>query len=145
MEHSCDLGCYVIHSRGICWVLFHFSKCKIIKNFKFYFFTSYLQMHHGNVMPLLLLILDGIFAFTTVLIACELGHRMNSSFERIVFTIEQLDWYLFPIEVQRMLPMIIAIAQQPVTLECFGSIMCNREVFKNVSAVLINLTIDWIG
>lgn len=83
-------------------------------------------------MPLLLLILNGGFAFTTVLIACELGHRMNCSFERILFTIEQFDWYLFPIEIQRMLPLIIAIAQQPVTLECFGSIECSRQVFKNV-------------
>lgn len=83
-------------------------------------------------MPLLLTILDGIIALITVFIACELGQRMNDAFDRIGFTIERSNWYLFPIEVKRMLPMIMSIAQQPVELECFGSITCTREVFRKV-------------
>ena len=90
-------------------------------------------MHHKNIMPLLLLIINGIIAFAMVFIACEIGQRMNDAFDKIDFTIDQSDWYLFPIGVQRMLPTIIAVAQQPVSLECFGSITCTREVFKNVS------------
>lgn len=83
-------------------------------------------------MPLFMLILCGIFSLTIVLIACELGQRMSDAFDEMNFTIGQFDCYLFPIEIQRMLPLIIANAQQPVTLECFGSIKCTREVFKNV-------------
>ena len=65
-------------------------------------------------------------------IACEISQRVNDAFNGLNLTIHQFDWYLFPIEIQRMLPMIIVVAQQPVTLECFGSISCSREVFKNV-------------
>ena len=91
-------------------------------------------MHHGNIMPLLLTILNGFIAFATVFIACELGQRMNNAFDGIDLTIDHFKWYLFPIEIKRVLPMIIVAAQQPVSLECFGSIICTRDVFKNVCA-----------
>ena len=83
-------------------------------------------------MPLLLTIISGFFALALVFIACELGQRMSDEFEGIDFTIDQFDWYLFPIEIKRMLPTIIAVAEQPVSLECFGSITCVREVFRKV-------------
>lgn len=67
-----------------------------------------------------------------VFIVCELGQRMTDAFEKIDISMDHLDWYLFPIEIQRQLPMIIVVAQQSVLLESFGSIGCTREVFKNV-------------
>lgn len=92
-------------------------------------------MHHENIMPLLLLILNGVFGLAAVFIASELGQRITDAFEKIDSTIEKFDWYLFPIEIKQMLPMIIAIAQQPATIACFGSINCTRDVFKNVSTL----------
>lgn len=62
-----------------------------------------------------------------------LGQNLADAFDEIQFTIKQLDWLLLPIELKRMLPMIIAVAHRPVTVECFGSITCTRDVFKNVS------------
>lgn len=83
-------------------------------------------------MSLLLLILCGIIGFTLLFVACELSHRMTCAFDTVNVYIEQLNWYLFPIEVKRMLPMIIATAQEKVALECFGSISCTRGVLKSV-------------
>lgn len=83
-------------------------------------------------MPLLLLILCGIFALALVFIVCELGQRMTNAFDKINSSINNLNWCLLPMNMKRMLPLIIANAQQPVTLECFGEIACTREVFKNV-------------
>lgn len=84
-------------------------------------------------MSVLVLVVCGFFGLTTVFIICELGQRMNNDFHEIHNTIDRLDWYLFPIKIQRMLPTIIANAQQPILLECFGSITCTRETFKKVS------------
>lgn len=77
--------------------------------------------------------LNGTFGLILVFIACELGQRISGTFDGIDVTISQFDWYLFPIEMKRMLPMIITSVQRPVSLECFGEIVCTREVFKNVS------------
>lgn len=74
-----------------------------------------------------------VFGFIALFIACELGQRTTDAFDGINDKIDQLNWYLFPIEIQRTLPMILANAQEPVTFECFGSFNCTREVFKIVS------------
>lgn len=91
------------------------------------------QLHHGNVLPLLAsTTLNGISGFCLVFVACELGQRIADAFDGIDLTIQQFDWYSFPIEMKQMLPIIILNAQQPVSVACFGSIICTRDVFKNV-------------
>ena len=70
--------------------------------------------------------------FIAVFVACELGQRVTNAFHVISLTIEEMNWYLLPIEIQQILPTIIARSQDPVTLECFGSIKLSREVFKQV-------------
>lgn len=95
-------------------------------------------MHHENIMPVLLLIFCGIIALITVFIACELSQRLDHAFEKINFTIDQFDWYLFPALIQRMIPTVSVVAQQPVSMECFGSIKCTRETFKKVGIETIN-------
>lgn len=79
--------------------------------------------------------LNGIIGLAAVFITCELGEKMSDAFVEINFTIDQFNWYLFPIDIKRMLPIIMANAQQPVTLEFFGSISCIRDVFKKVRIV----------
>lgn len=64
--------------------------------------------------------------------ACEVGHRVNIGFIECNDMIDKLKWYRFPVNVQRMLPIIINYAQQPVELTCFGSAALNRETFKYV-------------
>lgn len=83
-------------------------------------------------MTILLPAINGLVALALTYIACELGQRMNDAFDKIDTTLDHTRWYMFPIEIQRMLPMIHLIAQQPVSLECFGSIACSRDVFKDV-------------
>lgn len=103
-------------------------------------------MHHGHVVSVLLnATLNGLLAFALVFIACELGQKMTDAFEEIDTTIGQIDWYLFPIEIKRMMLTIAANTQQPVTLECFGSIACTREVFRKVGITQINHEIKIVG
>lgn len=67
-----------------------------------------------------------------VFIICELGERLANSFEEIDIIIEQFEWYRFPIELQRIQPMIMIVAQEPSYLECLGNILSSRELLKNV-------------
>lgn len=64
--------------------------------------------------------------------SCEFGQQFSDAFEEVNDKIEAFDWYLFPSELQRMLPMIMVVAQQPVELKCFGSISAVREISKKV-------------
>lgn len=53
---------------------------------------------------------------------------------RIWTTCEQCFWR----NQQKILPIIINFAQQPVNIEFFGNISCNRLVFKSVSRIYWN-------
>lgn len=72
-------------------------------------------------------------AFGIVLVVCELAQRACDYFNDIDQMVIQWKWYLLPNGVQRLLPMIMMNVQQPVELECFGRISCNRETSSRVN------------
>lgn len=87
------------------------------------------------------MILESICAFGLVGFSCEIGQRFTANFSEISDTIDKLNWYKFPIYVQRIWPTIIHVAQQELAIECFGSVLCVREAFKSVSITTILLQV----
>lgn len=73
------------------------------------------------------------YAFGVVFVACEVGQRISNEFSEINDVIERFDWYLFPDELKKILPIVMNLAQRPVCIDFFGSIACSRDVFKKVS------------
>lgn len=70
---------------------------------------------------------------------CELGERTTAGFDSFNDTFFQCEWYLFPIELQQMLLIMIANAQQPVIIKGFANTLCARESFAKVNKNLIKL------
>lgn len=68
----------------------------------------------------------------TLFVWCDLCQRIEHSFEEIDIVIGQLDWYLFPNEINRMIPTILIVTQEPVGFNYFGSVSCNRKAFNTV-------------
>lgn len=88
-------------------------------------------------MLLLISCFELFWAICLVFLPCEIAERLSYAFDGINRKIDQFHWYLFSFEMKKMLPMILLNAQQPVSLNCFGSIQCNRETFKMVSKFFI--------
>lgn len=64
---------------------------------------------------------------------CLFGEKVTSQFDKINYSIGQCSWYDFPMEMQRILPMMSMIAQCPVLVEAaYLHIGCSREVLKKV-------------
>lgn len=62
-----------------------------------------------------------------------MGQQISDAFEEINGSFDQLDWYFFPIEQQKALPMILINVQAPVVFKCFGEMLCgSRDTFKMV-------------
>lgn len=72
------------------------------------------------------------YSLTVVFLVCELCQRATDAFYEINHTVDEFDWYLYPIEIQRMLPTILVVTQKIVGQECFGSILCVRNTFMKV-------------
>lgn len=77
--------------------------------------------------------IETTYAFSVMFICCELAQRISVAFDECSEMVDQLDWYLFPAKIQRMLPTILNFTQQPIEIKCFGSTACDRETFKSVS------------
>lgn len=87
-------------------------------------------------------VVELFWSFGLVFITCELAGQIGNQFDDMDYLIEQFNWYWFPLEVQRVLPILILNGQQPVGFECFGSIMCNRETFKKVWMPIFKNTVS---
>lgn len=85
-----------------------------------------------KIMTLGIAIVDIIAATLIISISCELGQRGSNAFDEILDEFDGFNWYKFPLETQRLLPMLIAEAQLPVEVEVFGSITCCRYVMQTV-------------
>lgn len=83
-------------------------------------------------MLLIVLLLEITWSFALIFIICEFGEKVSQAFEEIEYKFGQFDWYLFPSNICKMLPIFISIANKPVSPAVFGSISCCREAFKNV-------------
>lgn len=96
-------------------------------------FSPLIQIHHDyDLAELMITVIAMIYAFGALTIACEVSQGVNQAFDECSEMFDQLDWYLFPIELQRMYPMILAFIQEPIEITFFGSMPCGRELFKCV-------------
>lgn len=84
-------------------------------------------------MVLLNMMLEFVYAFGGLFIACELGQRFTLAFDECSEMVDQFDWHLFPTEILRMMPLIFKFTQQPFEIICFGSNAADRDTFKSVS------------
>lgn len=73
------------------------------------------------------------YTFAALFVVTEISQRVTLTFEECNEMIGQFEWYLFPIEIQRLLPIVMQSTQQPIEVKCLGSVACNRETFKYVS------------
>lgn len=63
---------------------------------------------------------------------CELGERMAGQWQAFNDALSQCDWYLFPMEMQRMFVILTVNAQQFKLIQGFGNLPCIRETVKRV-------------
>lgn len=73
------------------------------------------------------------WSFGFVYVVCELCQQTTDAYEEFEDILEQFSWYRFPDGIKRIMPMAIYFVQEPVAIECFGSLACSRETFKKVS------------
>lgn len=70
-----------------------------------------------------------VCALVLVFVACEFGQWFSNA-----YVIYQVDWYLLPIQVQRLLLISMIYAQSSADLQFFDSFSLSRDIFKRVSA-----------
>lgn len=98
-----------------------------------------------NTVLILISLAYGFWALFMVFFSCEIGQRFTNAYDEVDDAINQLDWYLLPMKVQRVLPVIMMKSQKEWSIECFGSIACNRETFKKVCCIIEQIATIYIS
>lgn len=94
---------------------------------------NYLQTNSETDSAVLLQsILCIVGSLQMLFVACEVGQRSSNEFNGIYDSICQLEWHLYPIEVQKMFVLIMMYTQEPLEIAFFGSSTCSRDQFKKV-------------
>lgn len=73
------------------------------------------------------------WSFAQIFLFCEFGERLTGRFNEIDQQVNQCDWYTFPLQIQKLLPIFLKGTQNPIVLYGIGELKCTRETFKDVS------------
>lgn len=85
-----------------------------------------------NVDEVIDVVIKSCYAFGVIFSICEFGQQLSNRFDEIHSSIWEMDWFLFPIKNQKMLTVVLAIAQQPSRVVAFGNVAVTRETCKSV-------------
>lgn len=80
-------------------------------------------------------IFSGFGALMLIFICCEFGQRFSNAYDELNDAVNRMDWYLIPIDLHRILLIVMINTQKPLDVNFFGSISCSREQFKRVSVL----------
>lgn len=72
-----------------------------------------------------------------VYFACEIGHQLTYTVNKINEQFLCLHWYLFPAKIQQILPFAMVNVEKPVIIPCFGIMYASRDQFKKVQTNLM--------
>lgn len=78
-----------------------------------------------------------ICSLAAILIVCEFGHQLTSQFNRFDERLCHSKWYLLPMDLQKMLVIVMTNTQQPAYLHSYGNIELTRNSFKEVCHISI--------
>lgn len=67
------------------------------------------------------------------------GNETTTRFEEIHQSLCQCPWNEFDLEIQKLLPLILMVAQKPIYLQGYMSVKCTREFMKTVFLMRIFL------
>lgn len=79
----------------------------------------------------------------TLFLFCYIGDRVTQRFENIGDAVYQLEWYTLPLDMQRSLAIVIALAQRRIYVRGFANVRSTREMFKKVSGQFTNKSDQW--
>lgn len=90
------------------------------------------KSNDANPIELATAVLQVLTTFGYVYLYCEFGECVTHDFEVLNQKLTNRQWYLFPIEMQRVFLITLPGTQQSVVVKGYADTQCTREAFKSV-------------
>lgn len=94
--------------------------------------SSQKSSQNSNKIEMIPLIFMLFWSIVLVGVACNFGDMLTHEFEMIDCELCRCDWYLCPMDVQRLILIVSANTQRSPIVTGFGNVQCTRESFKGV-------------
>lgn len=75
------------------------------------------------------------WTFIFLFLVCEPGHQVTEAYAQYEQELVQCNWHLLPTITKRLYLMFLLDAQQPINIQCYGGVLCARDIFKNVCSL----------
>ena len=80
------------------------------------------------------------FTFVIMFLYCEFGEMVTNQFNELNERFSKCNWYLLPIEMQRMFVIVMANTQRPAMIQGYANVVCTRESFKQVRKLISDIS-----
>lgn len=94
-----------------------------------------------NVLDTIELTMALILQFWSLLMIfffCILGEMVTNQFEMFNDELNQCNWYVLPLELQKIMIIVMVNAQRETVIRGFGNILCTRQTFKKVERFFLS-------
>lgn len=87
-----------------------------------------------NLVAFIQFLVCALIILTDVSLFCLFGQETTENYEDIYRTMcSHLMWYEFPLDIQKLIPLILVNAEEPVYLKGYFALCCTRDFMKSVS------------
>lgn len=83
-----------------------------------------------GIMQIIIAVIVALFPF---FLFCHFGDKITTEFESIGDTAYQIEWYRFPLDMQKDLQVVIVLAQKRIFMRGYGDTHTTYSVFMGVS------------
>lgn len=77
-------------------------------------------------------------------IFCHFGENVKTAYLDLSDSIYGISWYLYPVKIQKLLPVILMSSAKPIRFESVGSLDCSYETFKSVNETFKSWQLSFI-
>lgn len=105
----------------------------------FFFYFKNQSKSGADLFEMVTLSILIFWSFVANFLFCEFGENVTSHFNELHNTLCQTEWNLYPIDIQRLLPIIMMSTRKEIILEGFGGVQLTRQAFETVSFNYLNL------
>lgn len=115
------------------WLSIKLNRDQLYCDIKIHFPFFRFQSDGSNIMELIEPTTLVSWSFVLIYMACDFGEAITTQYTAIDYSICECDWYSFPLEIQKMLPMVMMSTQKAMIVQVFGKVACTRETFNRVN------------
>lgn len=124
------------HSHGISWVYntkIGYIYALIWLRLFFYCFFLYQSEPNPNLASLVTSLIVALWVVVMIFLTCESGERLTNQYDIFEYEYDQCNWYSFPLEIQRTLPILISSHQRPAMVQGYAHTVCRRASCATVT------------